>query len=64
MFIFFNIFYIKVFNLFIELVDLANEWTLLYVDPNNFTEEAIMDALRGKNTSFISFSSFFFVFLL
>lgn len=31
----------------------AHAWTLLYVDPNNFTEEAIMDALRYGNTSFI-----------
>lgn len=31
----------------------AHAWTLLNVDPANMTEDAIMDALRSKKTSFI-----------
>eukprot|EP00026_Physarum_polycephalum_P007152 Phypoly_transcript_07208.p1 GENE.Phypoly_transcript_07208~~Phypoly_transcript_07208.p1 ORF type:complete len:396 (+),score=59.16 Phypoly_transcript_07208:348-1535(+) len=31
----------------------AHAWTLLNVNPNNITEESIMDALRSKKTSFI-----------
>lgn len=36
------------------VVGAAHAWTLLDVDPNNITEDSIMDALRSRKSSFVS----------